>query len=140
MSADDARTEALLRLAEYSLLMRMAIRDAVRDLGADPDVLTNSGVVVLIRAGTEDLFRPGDVAELTGLSSGGVTKLLDRLQGAGFIDRRYGEIESDARGVSIHLTREGERLVGRLSGAFEGRLGELEVTLKELSASVDEAR
>ncbi len=140
MATDDTRTEALLRLAEYSLLMRMALRDAVRELGADPDVLTNSGVVVLIRAGSEDLLRPGDVAELTGLSSGGVTKLLDRLQGAGFIDRRYGEIANDARGVSIHLTKTGERLVRRLAAEFEGHLGELEVALKELSATVDGAQ
>lgn len=139
MAVDDPRTDALLRLAEYSLLMRMSLRDAVRDLGADPDVLTNSGIVVLIRAGSDDLLRPGDVAELTGLSSGGVTKLLDRLQGAGFIDRRYGEIPTDARGVSIHLTKTGQKLVERLAVAFEGHLGELEVALKELSASVDEA-
>lgn len=130
--------EALLRLAEYALQMNTAIRETARDLDLNPDAVSNAGMSVLIRAGNGDLLRPGDVQEITGLSSGGVTKLLDRLQDAGYITRRYGEIEGDARGVSIHLTKAGTRVVEKVASLFEDRLGEFEVVTKELAQVFDE--
>jgi hypothetical protein len=57
--------------------------------------------------------------ELTGLSSGGVSKLLDRMEGAGVVKRAYGGVPGDNRGVPgvDHAARPGAH------GAVHGRRG-----------------
>ena len=65
------------------------------------------------------LGRPtaGAVAAEAGLSSGGLTAVLDRLEGAGYIRRiRDGD---DRRRVSVELTPEAERRVWRIWGPLK---------------------
>jgi DNA-binding IclR family transcriptional regulator len=63
--------------------------------------------VVLCAAATTDGTRPRDLLELTDLSSGGITMLLDRLEEAGLIRRATGHAP-DRRAVTITLTDLGQ--------------------------------
>ncbi len=52
-----------------------------------------------------------------GLTSGGVTYLVDQLAAAGFVRRRYGDLDSDRRAVTITITPAGLTAV---SGVYQG--------------------
>jgi DNA-binding MarR family transcriptional regulator len=57
--------------------------------------------------------RPGELGDHIAMSSGGVTKLLDRLEHLGYLSRRYCLAE-DRRGVEVALTATGTSLVDSL--------------------------
>jgi DNA-binding MarR family transcriptional regulator len=75
-----------------------------------------------------DIFgpqRPGSIGELTGMSSGGTTKLVTRLEEAGLVTRSSGEVPGDRRAVIVSITDEGrtalrafERIVVGLAPAL----------------------
>ena len=65
-------------------------------------------LLVLCAAAEPEGTRPKQLVELTDLSSGGVTMLLDRLERAGLVDRAAGR-EPDRRAVTITLTDHGRR-------------------------------
>lgn len=56
--------------------------------------------------------RPVTVSVLFGMTTGATSKLLDRMETAGFVLRTYGGIAEDRRGVEVSLTAIGE---GRLA-------------------------
>jgi DNA-binding MarR family transcriptional regulator len=78
-------------------------------------------------------MRPSDIAALTGLSSGGVSGLLERLERAGLITRAFGQVPGDRRGVVVRLTEEGYQ--GMLVLA-ELRRGPVENLLNELAPTI----
>lgn len=57
--------------------------------------------------------RPSIVSRQVGLTSGGTTKVLDRLETAGLIERSYGTTD-DRRGVYVDLTDRGEAELRRI--------------------------
>ena len=65
-------------------------------------------MLVLCAAAPPDGTRPRDLLELTDLSSGGISMLLDRLEDAGLIQRTTGR-PPDRRAVSVTLTDLGHR-------------------------------
>ena len=65
-----------------------------------------------------------------GLTPSGAVRLVDRLQRAGYVDRRPSA--NDARSVSVHLTASGRRVAERVSKA---RAEVLESALGALSAA-----
>ncbi len=80
--------------------------------------LQQSGVtvaewVVLREMFDDDESVPSTIAERIGMTRGGVSKLVDRLVGKGFITRR--ERSDDRRFQSIALTSSGRRLVPHLA-------------------------
>ncbi len=68
--------------------------------------------------------RPTAIAERVGLSSGGTTKLLDRLELAGHIERSFG-IPGDRRAVRVRLTNSGRDQLVRMTDEIEPYLPEL---------------
>ena len=56
--------------------------------------------------------RPVTVSVLFGMTTGATSKLIDRMETAGFVQRTYGGIAEDRRGVEVSLTAIGE---GRLA-------------------------
>lgn len=79
--------------------------------------LQKSGVtvaewVILREMFDDDEIVPSTVAKRIGMTRGGVSKLVDRLVGKGFITRR--ERSDDRRFQSIALTAAGRRLVPQL--------------------------
>lgn len=51
--------------------------------------------------------RPLQLAELLGVSSGGLTYIIDQLEADGLVQRSYGGVEHDRRAVVIRLTQSG---------------------------------
>lgn len=69
-------------------------------------------LAALRRSGAPYELSPGQLAETTMVTSGAVTKRLDRLEGAGLVSRRPDP--EDARGRRVRLTARGRRLVDDL--------------------------
>ena len=124
----------LLLLANYGQLLSRA----VIEVSPDPELLNNISVIVLCSLDVEGPRRPGELQELTGLSSGGVSKLLDRMEHAGVVKRRYGGVPGDNRGVLVSITRRGRGVVARLTGALATQLPEAKALVKEIASAVED--
>ncbi|WP_251439260.1 MarR family transcriptional regulator [Microbacterium sp. USTB-Y] len=66
-------------------------------------------LAALRRTGDPFEASPSDLAASTMVTSGGMSKRLDRLEGAGLVTRRVGS--GDARGRVVALTEAGRRLI-----------------------------
>jgi DNA-binding MarR family transcriptional regulator len=84
----------------------------------------------LRRAGPPYELNPTDLMEATMLSSGGMTKRLDRLVEAGLVERRPDP--DDRRGTLVRLTRKGRAGIDR---ALEAHVANEELLLEPLSAA-----
>jgi len=78
--------------------------------GGDFDVLAT-----LRRQGSPFRLTPGELTRSTMITTGGMTKRLDRLEAAGLVRREPDP--SDGRGKLIALTPQGRELVDRVVGA-----------------------
>lgn len=93
-------------------------------------------LAALRRAGAPFERAPGELAEHTMVTTGAMTKRLDRLERAGLVSRRASE--SDGRGRVVALTGEGLELIDRTFSehmANERRL--LEVLTEEEAARLE---
>lgn len=118
---------------------------AERGLGdGDFDVLAT-----LRRAGSPHELTPSELAASTMVTSGAVTKRVDRLIGAGLVERRVSE--SDGRGRRVRLTPAGLRLIDEaypvhlqnerrlLAGLTEAERDRLGALLRKAGASMEAA-
>ena len=86
-------------------------------------------LAALRRAGPPFELNPTELMRATMLSSGGMTKRLDRLEAAGLIVRRADP--DDRRGTRVRLTRRGK---ARIDRALERHVANEERLLRRLSA------
>ncbi len=68
-------------------------------------------------------LRMSDIADRLILTRGGVTKLVDRLEGAGYVARS--PFPSDRRVVMVAMTPRGRGVLGRSRAAFDDSLQDL---------------
>jgi DNA-binding MarR family transcriptional regulator len=132
MSAhDDVRAvrEAVLEFARMGDVLHAAV---AAHLGEE--ITGNATVGTLLQLDLEGQMRPGQIQDLTGLSSGGVTKMLDRLEAAGLVVREYGVIPQDRRGSVVRITRKGQRMTGRIAESVMASLPEVRVHMKQIDA------
>jgi DNA-binding MarR family transcriptional regulator len=87
-------------------------------------------LAALRRAGQPFELNPTQLMATTMLSSGGMTKRLDRLEDAGLVERRPDP--SDRRGTLVGLTKKGRQVV---DSALVTHVGNEERLLRSLSAS-----
>lgn len=59
--------------------------------------------------------RPGQLADVLGLTSGGITYLVDQLESVGVVERLYGTLPADRRAVLIRLTPSGQTAAQRFA-------------------------
>ena len=113
-NATTATADRLNLLSLAGAAMTKALADV------DPDDPTPSKTaVVLARAAQPGHTRPRELIESTGLSSGGVSQLLDRLEQADLVRRRT-NLPPDRRVVTVELTTRGDdRLTRQLAGVAE---------------------
>ena len=123
----------LLLMANYGRV----VNRAMVGVASDPELVSNVSLVVLCTLDLDGPRRPGILQDVTGLSSGGVSKLLDRMEQAGVVKRTYGAVPGDNRGVLVSITRRGRTLTGRLSSAVAAQLPEARTLVKELSTVLD---
>ncbi len=65
-------------------------------------------ILLLLAQSEEAAMRPSDLADLTGLSRSATTRLVDRLELSGLVERR--SCGSDRRGTYVMLTARGEEV------------------------------
>lgn len=125
----DVSPLALLgRLFRAAHLADLALATGLTGFGLQPgwfDLLA-----ALRRAGWPYELNPTALMEATMLSSGGMTKRLDRLVDAGLVKRRPDP--ADRRGTLVRLTRKGRACIDR---AFEAHVANEERLLKPLTAA-----
>ena len=100
------------RLAQVGTDVFHAMRIEGMPVDPAPD---NTSVVLAAAAG--GAVRPRDLIDMTGLSTGGVTLLLDRLEGAGLIPRTTGQ-PPDRRAVAVACTPAGALALDRCLARF----------------------
>jgi DNA-binding MarR family transcriptional regulator len=109
---DTAPLATLGRLFRVAQLADPLLSTPLRELGLQPgwfDLLA-----ALRRAGAPYQLNPTDLMRTTMLSSGGMTKRLDRLADAGLIERSPDP--RDRRGTLVRLTSKGRAVIDRAIG------------------------
>lgn len=111
---DDSLVDVLARLG-------ITVGDTLRSISPSGDITEALTLLTFVEDGD---LRPSVIAERVGLSSGGTTKVLDRLESAGGIERTFGT-SGDRRGVDLHLTTEGRRQLQSMSAKAKPHLAAL---------------
>ena len=124
----------LLQFARFGTAVSKSMAEATNQ----PDFVTNAPLLVLCLLDLDGPTRPGMIADVVDLTSGGTTKLLDRMEAAGLIHRSYGAIDSDHRGVEVELTDRGRTLLREATAALLAHLPDASVTVKEIVSLMEE--
>jgi DNA-binding MarR family transcriptional regulator len=124
--------EMLQAVARYGAALSEALAERV----GDPDLVGNITILLLFDLYDGSPRRPTEIGRATGLSSGGVTKFLDRLEAAGLLARTAGHPEGDRRGVSVVITPAGRHFAETAASAIEDQvplLLEFAATIRRLA-------
>lgn len=113
------------------------ISTAIADATGAPEFVGNAPLQVLCLLDLDGPTRPSVISGVVGLTSGGTTKLLDRLEGAGLISRTYGAIDGDHRGVEVALTDEGRAMVRAAGAALVAHLPDATALVKGIVALLE---
>jgi len=112
--------DALLLFSQAGQRSTAAIEQAVEIEGITGNAATT--LLLLHRDGPQ---RPTHIAEECGLTSGGATKLLMRLEESGVVDRRSNVVPEDGRAILVTLTPYGHRVVETMLDAVADTIEEL---------------
>ena len=129
----DTTARLLLLLAEFGDTVSQAMKEAT----GEPDLVGNAPIRVLATLDLSGPQRPADLAELSGMSSGGLSKLLDRMEEAGAIERVRGAVPGDRRGVLVSLTERGRALLRTFTEELALRLPETKRLVAEIAAVLE---
>jgi DNA-binding MarR family transcriptional regulator len=139
MESDDVRDP--VKSAEQLLLQMSSfgqgVSNSMGEATGKPDLMGNTPLRVLCLLDLDGPTRPSAISEVVGLTSGGMTKLLDRLEAAGLIERSYGVIAADHRGVSVALTGEGRRTIRVAAEALIDHLPDVSEMVKSIVALLE---
>jgi len=92
-----------------------------------------SSLVLLFELEQVGALRPKQVAELLSLTTGGATKLVDRLERQGTVTRT-GAQAGDQRAVTVRITDEGRAIVAAARVGLVERLDDISATVAEMHA------
>lgn len=112
--------------------------EALVEQSGNPDLVTNAQVLIVCELALRGPLRPMDLQVSATLTSGGTTRLLDRLEELGIIERAYGQVDGDRRGILVSLTPEGREAAARMSAALEGSIDAVRALNKELTGLLEE--
>jgi DNA-binding MarR family transcriptional regulator len=133
-----ARHETTERLLLELTAFGQAASEAMAGASQSPDLVANGPLAVLAVLDLEGPKRPTTLQDLVGLTSGGTTKLIDRLEAVGFVKRTYGAIEHDHRGVEVAITPKGRRHIRAATTALTDYLPEARAVLKGIVDLIDD--
>lgn len=102
----------ITRIWRIGRLLESRRRALLREMGTDSSTLDL--LSTLRRAGPPHALTPGQIAERTLITTGGVSQRLDRAESAGLIHRNVAP--ADSRSVVVTLTDSGNELVDRVVG------------------------
>lgn len=109
-----AAHEALALIGEIQARLGTRIAAVTADPGLDGPL----PIAVLCHLALHGSARPVELQRIIHGTSGGTTKLIDRLERRGLVARAPGAVDGDRRGVVITLTVAGTALAGRLADAL----------------------
>jgi DNA-binding MarR family transcriptional regulator len=95
--------DALLAMAQSGI----SVHDAGVDVLGSDDLVSNVSITALMLLFRDGSRSPRQIAEQTGLTSGGATKLITRLETAGLVTREAGAVPADGRAIVVSLTEFG---------------------------------
>ncbi len=101
------------KLSRTGLLLDALQRECLEPHGL---VFAEYSVLRILQTEPRRRLSPSRLAERIVRPTGAVTKLVDRLEGAGLVERRRDE--SDGRGVLVQLTAAGSRLANAASRTY----------------------
>jgi DNA-binding MarR family transcriptional regulator len=128
----DARERAermILLISRFGQVVGTAMSVRVGDAG----LVGNLPLLVLCDLDLTGDRRPTEIQALTGLSSGGVTKLLDRLEDRALVARSFGTLPGDRRAVVVSITPEGRLVAGLVAAAVDDRLDDVRAFSDDLA-------
>jgi DNA-binding MarR family transcriptional regulator len=128
-SVSHSTARLLLLLARFGETVSQAMRVAA----GEPEVVGNAPILVLSSIDLHGPQRPSDLSKLTGLSTGGLSKLLDRMEQLGAIRRERGVVAGDRRAVLVSLTDRGTAVLRALTTELAARLPETRALVVEIS-------
>lgn len=111
-SREDARMEFVLQMLGELADLGHTLSEGLGSVVPDPYLSTNAPVSVMMRLRISGPARPNELAEGIGMTTGGMTKVIDRLQENELVSRAGGL--DDGRGVMVSLTDQGCDLVDRM--------------------------
>lgn len=129
------------KLSRATLLLDAIQRECFEPLGL---AFAEYSVLRLLQSEPRRRLPPSRLAERIVRTTGAVTKLVDRLEGAGLVERRPDE--NDGRAVQVALTAAGSRLANAASRAYNARRervlsqlaeGEIRATMTSLGRLVE---
>ena len=129
---------AVERVVLLTTSYRHLLTSAMAAVAPDPELIGEAPLVVLCCLDRDGPCRPSGLQDVCGLSSGGVSKLLDRMEQAGVVNRTPGGVSGDHRGVVVSITRRGRALLARFSREAAARLPDGRAMVKQLSAALDD--
>src|SRR3954452_22404873 len=111
-AATDSRTllsqEELAAWGGFLRVHAAVTRDLDAELGVAHGLpLSSYEVLLYLHSAPDGMMRMSELADSVLLSRSGITRLVDRLEGAGFFERR--RCSSDARGFHAAITAAGRR-------------------------------
>ncbi len=115
-AAEDAAArpiELFTKLSRTGLLLDALQRECLEPYGL---AFAEYSVLRLLQAEPKRRLSPSRLAERIVRTTGAVTKLVDRLESAGLVERRPDE--NDGRAVHVRLTAAGSRLASAASRAY----------------------
>jgi DNA-binding MarR family transcriptional regulator len=133
LETDQVRAQRLLAvLTRLGFSITEALAEQV-----DRSILNNLDVLVLVTLDVDGRLRPSDIRRITGLSSSGVTKLLDRLEQEGLVTRDFGTVRGDKRGSHITLTPEGRAVSRQIADGVVSQMDSFRAAVTELQRLVE---
>ena len=118
----------LVRLTRLCVLMTEFQTEALLPFGLTPS--DYSVLAALRRSGGGNRLAPSELYSVLEVSSGGMTKMIKRLEAKGLVERSPDP--NDGRSHFVHLTPEGRKLEGE---AFSAYFGAAEKLLEPLTAA-----
>jgi len=113
--------------------------DAFFTVVDDKHLVSNHSITTLIALRRDGTLRPAQIKDLTNLTSGGTTKLIQRMERGGLVRRDKGTVVDDGRAVVVSLTSAGATVAERIVAAEEPYLDALIDDLASLQKGDAEA-
>ena len=127
----DALQTSLITLGHTFIALDSTLTGPARS-PTSPAGLGLTGALTLVVVAMTGPARPSAISQVTGLSTGGVTLLLDRLERDGLLQRTYGVDPQDRRAVIASLTDAGRQTLADLDDVVIAHSSDLAADLRSL--------
>jgi DNA-binding MarR family transcriptional regulator len=135
MAPPDISSKSDLERRTAAVLLAMAstgrsVTDSLRERPEHDVLIDNSTMIAALLLWMHDPMRPGELAEMMGITTGGSTKVVNRLEKAGFVTKEQ-DVDPDGRAVVVSLTRKGR---GAIRSAIHASADAIRTLLAQIEA------